>query len=136
MGLSCQQQCPGARSCRHGETLASGDFRGDFSKFRQMGSNKPLIAAQLLQRPSVSTVILSDVDTVWLRDPSEFLFQHPDADVMISTDCLSAWLEAQHEPGALTHKQLHRCGHLPGATFGRAFNTGVIVFRDRCAHAR
>ena len=111
----------------------SGDFRADFSKFRKMGSNKPLIVLKLLQEHHFDTVIISDVDTVWMRDPSEFLLRHPSADVLISTDCLSHWIEAQHDPEQRQHQYFHRCGHLPGATFGRAFNTGVIIFRSRCA---
>lgn len=34
--------------------------------------------------------MVSDADTVWLRDPSDYLAQHPSADWFISTDCLSA----------------------------------------------
>ena len=120
--------------CRHVETLVSGDFRADFSKFRKMGSNKPLIVLRLLERHAFDTVIISDVDTAWLRDPGEFVLRHPTADVLISTDCLSHWLEAQHDPQAAHHTYFHRCGHLPGATYGRAFNTGVIIFRNRYAH--
>jgi Nucleotide-diphospho-sugar transferase len=118
--------------CRHVETLVSGDFRADFSKFRKMGSNKPLIVLRLLERHGLETVIISDVDTAWMRDPSEFLSRHPTADVLISTDCLSHWVEASFDPGDAKHAHFHRCGHLPGATFGRAFNTGVIIFRNRC----
>jgi hypothetical protein len=117
---------------RHGEGLASGDFRADFSKFRQMGSNKPLIVLRLLEKHALGTVILSDVDTVWMRNPSDFLLRHPTADILISTDCLSHWIEAQQEPGKHDGPYFHRCGHLPGASFGRAFNTGVAIFRNRC----
>ena len=121
-------------SYRHVETLVSGDFRADFSKFRKMGSNKPLIVLRLLERHAFDTVIISDVDTAWLRDPGEFVLRHPTADVLISTDCLSHWLEAQHDPQAAHRTYFHRCGHLPGATYGRAFNTGVIIFRNRYVH--
>lgn len=34
--------------------------------------------------------MVSDSDTSWLRDPSDYLAQHPSADWFISTDCLSA----------------------------------------------
>jgi Nucleotide-diphospho-sugar transferase len=132
-------------ACRHSDTLASGDFRADFLRFRQMGSNKPLIVQQLLEARGAGVVVLSDVDTVWLRDPSEFLLRHPTADMLVSTDCLSHWVEehaadtwaAVHEAGAAAPQPVyyHRCGHLPGATFGRAFNTGVIIFRNRCCLA-
>jgi hypothetical protein len=98
-----------------------------------MGSNKPLIVLRLLKDHGFDTVIISDVDTVWMRDPSEFLLRHPTADVLISTDCLSHWIEAHYDPAQKQHQYFHRCGHLPGATFGRAFNTGVIIFRKRYA---
>lgn len=100
-----------------------------------MGANKPLIVRRLLEDHAFSAVVLSDVDTVWLRDPTPFFARHPSADVLISTDCLSHWLEAQHDTQSAQHTYYHRCGHLPGATFGRAFNTGVVVFRNRCAAA-
>jgi hypothetical protein len=98
-----------------------------------MGSNKPLIVLRLLEKYSLGTVILSDVDAVWLRDPSDFLVRHATADILISTDCLSHWIETQHEPGKSRGPYFHRCGHLPGASFGRAFNTGVVIFRNRSA---
>jgi arabinosyltransferase len=99
-----------------------------------MGSNKPVIVQRLLLEGAASTVILSDVDTVWLRDPSPFLRLHPSADVLISTDCLSHWVEAQAAVSRANGSRpvyYHRCGHLPGAAFGRAFNTGVVIFRNR-----
>ena len=34
-------------------------------------------------------LVLSDTDVVWLRLPHGVFAQHPLADVMISTDCLS-----------------------------------------------
>jgi len=113
------------------ETLNSGDFRADFLKFRKMGSNKPLIVLKLLEQHGMGTVIMSDVDTVWLRNPLEFLTRHPSADVLISTDCLSHWVEAVFDVTKPRLQQYHRCGHMPGAGFGRAFNTGTIIFRNR-----
>jgi hypothetical protein len=66
-----------------------------------MGSQKPRIVMQLLQRTAangtlglavqfpVDGVVLSDTDVVWLRSPHNYFAEHPLADVMISTDCLS-----------------------------------------------
>lgn len=101
-----------------------------------MGAAKPVIVQRLLSRRApAAAVVLSDVDTVWLRDPADFLARHPAADVAISTDCLSHWAEASAADarggGAAAPVRYHRCGHLPGATFGRAFNTGVVIFRNR-----
>ena len=45
---------------------------------------------RLLQRyRNLELVIVSDVDTVWLRDPRDYLATHPAADWFASTDCLS-----------------------------------------------
>lgn len=132
---------------RHGETLGSRDFRSNFTAFRRMGAAKPAIVERLLTARGLDAVVLSDVDTVWLRDVRPWLRARAAADVLISTDCLSAWVEAEFEPppapppaghaaaartGSSPPMYYHRCGHLPGATFGRAFNTGVAIFRNRC----
>lgn len=54
-------------------------------------------------------------DTVWLHDPRPYFVQHPAAEWLISTDCLSAAVEEQWAPG---HQQ-PRCGHIPGNNWGR-----------------
>jgi hypothetical protein len=64
-------------------------FRGNTTKFRKMGSQKGRIVRHVMEQYGYDTVILSDVDTVWLRDPSDVMADHPTADVFISTDCLS-----------------------------------------------
>lgn len=135
---------PPPHACRHDAALASDDFRNDFAAFRRMGAAKPAIVQRLLAgRAPGAAVALSDVDVVWLRDPGPFLARHAAADVLISTDCLSHWVEARAADSRVRRRagdaavrpaHYHRCGHLPGATFGRAFNTGVIIFRNRCAH--
>ena len=60
-------------------------------------------------------MLVSDVDTVWLRDPREW-FETDDlprrTDVSISTDCLS------HEE----EKKTHGCWHMQ-------FNTGILWLR-------
>ena len=128
------QQQPAPCASRHDASLGSHDFRSDFESFRRMGSNKPVIVQRLLERrAAAAAVVLSDVDTVWLRDPSAFIARHRSADMFISTDCLSHWVEQRVAAAAEPPAHFHRCGHLPGATFGRAFNTGVSIFRNRSA---
>lgn len=105
-------------------------FRMEFKRFRSMGATKVNLALSLLQaNNSINTVVVSDADTVWLHDPRPYFRQHPAADVLISTDCLSATVEQQWAPG---HQQ-PRCGHIPGNIWGRAYNTGVFVMRNRPA---
>lgn len=65
------------------------DFRKDFKAFRQMGSQKPKLVRQFLSQHGWSAVVLSDVDTTWLRNPEPYMALHPTADIFISTDCLS-----------------------------------------------
>ena len=70
---------------------------------------------------------LRPADTVWLRDPTPYLDQHPSADWFVSTDCLSHAIEAAWQPA---HNQ-PRCGHIAGNVWGRAWNTGVFAVRNR-----
>ena len=74
-------------------------------------------------------VVWTDTDVVWLRDPRPFFAAHPTADVAIQTDCLSHAVEANFT-GPFRHG-FARCGHLPGNHFNNAFNTGMILLRDR-----
>ena len=74
-------------------------------------------------------VVWTDTDVVWLRDPRPFFALHPTADVAIQTDCLSHVVEANYS-GPSRHG-FARCGHLPGNHFNNAFNTGMILLRDR-----
>lgn len=54
-----------------------------------MGSQKPKLVRRFLVERGWAGVVLSDVDTTWLRNPEPYLALHPTADVFISTDCLS-----------------------------------------------
>ncbi|PRW57844.1 glycosyltransferase family 77 [Chlorella sorokiniana] len=102
-------------------------FRTEFKRFRSMGATKVNLALSLLQaNNSIDTVVVSDADAVWLHDPRPYFQQHPAADWLISTDCLSVTVEEQWAPG---HQQ-PRCGHIPGNIWGRAYNTGIFVARN------
>ena len=48
-------------------------------------------------------VVLTDTDTVWLRNPLEYLNRHPSADVFTTTDCTN------HEAEAYLIKEGRRC---------------------------
>ena len=60
-----------------------------------MGSQKPKLVRRFLIERSWAAVVLSDTDTVWLRNPEPYLALHPSADVFISTDCLSHQVPCQ-----------------------------------------
>ena len=75
----------------------------------QMGSEKPKMVLRLFQEFGFQTIILADTDTVWLRDPTEYIASFPTADMMISTDCASAEAEFSQTP------DVARCGQIPGA---------------------
>jgi len=51
------------------DRLCSG-FRGDLKTFRKMGAIKPALVLHYMQQYGLSTISLSDTDTVWLRDPT------------------------------------------------------------------
>ena len=50
--------------------LEGADFRGNKSSFRLMGSLKPKMVLRLLEEFRFQTVVLTDTDVVWLRDPT------------------------------------------------------------------
>ena len=52
------------------QQLDGGDFRGNTSRFRTMGSMKPKMVLRMLVEFKFQTVVLSDTDVVWLRDPT------------------------------------------------------------------
>ena len=52
------------------QQLEGGDFRGNTSRFRTMGSMKPKMVLRMLEEFKFETVVLSDTDVVWLRDPT------------------------------------------------------------------
>jgi hypothetical protein len=56
---------------------------------------KGKLAAALLKAHNLTAVILSDTDVAWLRDPTQLLQLQPEADILISTDCLSTIRETQ-----------------------------------------
>lgn len=45
-------------------------MRNNGTKFRQLATQKPRIVQRLFETYGFKTIILSDTDTVWLRDPS------------------------------------------------------------------
>jgi hypothetical protein len=54
---------------------------------------KGKLAAALLKAHNLTAVILSDTDVAWLRDPADLVELQPEADILISTDCLSTKTE-------------------------------------------
>lgn len=92
------------------------------SKFLRMGAQKPLAVLRLFEEVNAQTVVLMDTDTIWLRDPFPWLDQHPQADMYVTTDCLS------HEAEVLKIPNMARCGHVPGSSGpGWAMNTGAAT---------
>jgi hypothetical protein len=90
-----------------------------------MGSEKPKAVLRLFDEIKARTVVLTDTDTIWLRDPFPFFDQHQEADMFVTTDCLS------HEAEVHNIISLPRCGHVEGGLGdGWAMNTGAS--RDCC----
>jgi Nucleotide-diphospho-sugar transferase len=86
-----------------------------------MGSEKPKAVLRLFDEIQARTVVLADTDTIWLRDPFPFFEEHPQADMFVTTDCLS------HEAEVHSIINLPRCGHVEGSLGGGwALNTGAV----------
>ena len=88
--------------------------------FQQIGALKAAFLLYLLRKGH--EVLVSDVDTVWLRDPRPFFKTErvaTDSDVAVSTDCLSHKLERQNDG----------CWHMQ-------FNTGVLWLRPTATTTR
>lgn len=108
--------------------LGTESFRKDIGgKFRKMGGVKTRLAVELLLKHGWHSLAMTDTDVVWLRDPMELLDLHPEADLFISTDCLSA----EAERLGLVNKP--RCGHIRGSVYYLAVNSGIVIFRGNDA---
>lgn len=97
--------------------MASGltldDFGWGSSTFHKMGREK-ISLLQTFTKWGID-VIISDVDTVWLRNPVPYMAKYPEADILVSSDHLSATTT----DGGL---ELY-----PEA--GSAANIGIMMFR-------
>ena len=97
--------------------LTLGDFGWGSPTFNKMGREK-ITLIQTFTRWGVD-VIISDVDTVWLRDPIEYMQKYPAADVLTSSD----HLEASYDDGGLED---------PSISYSMA-NIGIMLFRPSAA---
>ena len=108
------------------------DFRGigaDQARFRRMGAMK--VAAFLSLLELGRAVLVSDVDSVWLADPTPFLESLHGVDLGVTSDCLSRAADADK---AGNDPRFNRDGtwfckprHNPARhKFGATFNTGVV----------
>jgi hypothetical protein len=112
----------------HGTT---GDLRSNVSGFRRLGALKGTLVLKVLR--AERHVLLSDVDVVWLVDPTPILRSLAlHADVMSATDCLHVTDDELKFPKR--RQGTNRCAYNPGNTDGHAaFNTGVVYFRPSTA---
>ena len=63
------------------------------------------------------TVIISDVDTVWMRNPFEYMKRYPEADILTSSDHLT-WTSTDE-------------GLEDVLRAGSAFNIGIMMFSPK-----
>eukprot|EP00798_Chlamydomonas_sp_ICE-L_P001848 gene1848-33268_t len=93
--------------------IHKGDLGWGSANFHKMGRFKINLIKQFLELDV--TMIISDIDTTWLRDPIPYFKRYPDADVLTSTDEL-------HE--TVPDEKLEN----PRAS-GASFNIGIMMFR-------
>jgi hypothetical protein len=72
---------------------------------------------KLMRQYSWQSMVLSDADVIWQQHPVQLLQLCPDAELMVSTDCLSVKAVMQQQP------EVYRCGMQPGG-WNSAWNTG------------
>jgi arabinosyltransferase len=107
---------------------ADASVREDPQGFRRLGHAKVSTAAELWRRLGWQALVLTDADTAWLRPPQELLAAFPTADLLVSTDCLSATAAAAKNAS----EHVPRCEMLPGGVTS-AWNSGVVVLRRTAA---
>jgi hypothetical protein len=117
--------------------IAKGTVERDFGwgtkTFHKMGRDKIRLIRDLTTIDGVD-VLISDIDTAWLRDPVPFFRRYPDADMLVSTDQLKSETDVVPEQKAYLAKginasatddeglELHICH--------AAMNIGVMWFRS------
>lgn len=95
--------------------------RKEFAQLRHLGYLRIGLPLQLMQQYNWQAMILSDADVVWLRHPSELMQLYPHAELLVSTDCLSAKAVMQNQT------DVYRCGMQPGG-WNSAWNSGEWLF--------
>eukprot|EP00850_Spirogloea_muscicola_P015991 SM000127S26607 [mRNA] locus=s127:25293:28790:+ [translate_table: standard] len=128
----------------HSSVASSANFRADAVKFKNMGAMKTAFVLGLLEHSF--DVLMSDTDTVWLRNPAEFLDVRSGplagAHILISSDSLSHANDeasmAADSSKRVKERERHewfrtatpRGRELFGNVYEHAFNTGVLLLRS------
>jgi hypothetical protein len=95
--------------------LSLGDFGWGSPTFHKMGREKINLLHSFTKMGF--DVLISDVDTVWLRNPLPYMKQYPDADILTSSDHLS---------NTVTDEGLELWPQAASAA-----NIGIMLFRPR-----
>eukprot|EP00958_Prasinococcus_capsulatus_P001137 scaffold104_cov375-Prasinococcus_capsulatus_cf.AAC.16 len=94
--------------------LTTKDFGWGSPTFHKMGRHKINLIGQFTHMGF--DILLTDVDTVWMRDPLPFMERYPDADILASSDRLATTAQGE---------ELERW---PEGVGGNA-NIGIMLFR-------
>jgi len=100
--------------------LSTNDFGWGSPTFHKMGREK--INLIVLFTDMGVDLLLSDVDTVWSRNPMPYILKYPDADVLTSSDHLS---------NTVPDESLEKWPNAASAA-----NIGIMFFRAKTAGAR
>eukprot|EP00850_Spirogloea_muscicola_P000330 SM000001S04732 [mRNA] locus=s1:1888699:1891984:+ [translate_table: standard] len=128
----------------HSSAASSANFRADAVQFKNMGAMKTAFVLGLLEHRF--DVLMSDTDTVWLRNPAEVLDVRSGplagAHILISSDSLSHANDeasmAADSSKQVRERERHewfraatpRGRELFGNVYEHAFNTGVLLLRS------
>lgn len=93
--------------------LTVNDFGWGTATFHKMGRQKIGLIHDFVKMGF--DIMVSDVDTVWMRDPLPFVLRYPEADILTSSD---------HLANTVTDDGLERFNHGLGAA-----NIGIMFVR-------
>jgi len=108
----------GIPTWRMNTNITKHDLGWGSANFHSMGRAKIKLIENFLRLTGDLTVIISDIDTAWLRSPMDFFDKYPTADILTSTDELRPTVETE---------EMER---FPES--GSAFNIGIMLFRPKC----
>ena len=110
-----------------GKDAVKKDFGWGSQNFHKMGRDKIRLIRDFTKVEGIS-VLISDIDVAWLRDPTPFFARYPSADILVSTDLLRS--EINLEPNK---QSPHLSPDGEGLEFHichAASNIGIMWFRS------
>jgi len=98
-----------------GKDAVKKDFGWGSQNFHKMGRDKIRLIRDFTKVEGIS-VLISDIDVAWLRDPTPFFARYPSADILVSTDLLRSEINLEPNkqvPALVPRRRRTRVSHMP-----------------------